>query len=515
MEKAAIISVSDRSNLVGFARSLQELGYKILATSGTVKHLAENGIKSYPIEDYTGQKEILDGRVKTLHPKIHAGLLARRDNPAHMAELGRNEILPIEIVAVNLYPFAARLQKSPKPTFTEMVELVDIGGPTMLRAASKNMDSIYVVSDPEDYDQVIQALGSGSKDEQQQLRIKLAVKVFTLLAQDNLEVARYFSSLSEDSAHADVNGVILLKDQELRYGENSHQQGVLYRSAASPERQWKQLAGKELSYNNLLDLDAAVRIVRGFHGQMPFATIIKHLNPCGAATGRSLLDALSKAKLGDPRSHFGGIIGFNREVDLQVAENIREDFAEIVVAPTFANDALTLLTKNKNLRLISYDFSKSGADTELRSLEVGYLVQQRDLKVSSLEEASLMSERKADESELADLQLAWEICAHVKSNAIVLAKGGMLVGVGAGQMSRIDSVELAISKAKYHGHDLKGAVAASDAFFPFPDALETLAACGVSCVIAPKGAKRDEEIVALAKQLGMTLYFTVDRHFRH
>jgi len=533
MEKAALLSVSDRTGIVDLASELSNLGYKLLTTTGTGKLLDQHSISHLPIEQYTNQKEILDGRVKTLHPKIHAGLLAKRSDPTHMAELAQSGFLPIEVVVVNLYPFSQKLETDTVQTPDKMIEFIDVGGPTMLRAASKNFNSVFVLSDPADYSAVIECIKSGraASPEGLELRRDLAVKVFTLLAQDNLEVARYFSSVSVQEQRlglnsspgslavtAGVSGIVARRSQDLRYGENPNQAAALYREysvVGGRERSWTQLSGKELSYNNLLDIDACIRIVRDFERASFFSVIIKHLNPCGAAFGSSALDALKRAKLCDPRSHFGGIIGFNKVVDKAVAENIREDFTEIVVAPNFNSEALELLNKNKNLRLIKLDLNAPALKFELRTIEGGILVQERDQSSSSIGQAELVAGSALDQKGLEDLELAWKLCSHVKSNAITLAKDGLLIGAGAGQMSRIDSIELSISKARFHGHDLKNAVCASDAFFPFSDSLEALAKQGVRAVISPRGAKRDDEVVQAAKKLGLSLYFVNDRHFRH
>ena len=516
MKKAALISVSDRTALPGFAAKLQQLGYLLLCTSGSLAFLKEQGLEAQSIEQYTGQPEILDGRVKTLHPKIHAGLLARRDKPEHMRELEEHGIYPIELAVINLYPFLKNLESEAASDPQRMVELIDVGGPAMIRAAAKNGGSVYVVTDPADYPKVAEALEQRDSEAQLRLRRALAVKAFTLMAADNLAVAKYFSAkLEEHEDFPPVSGEVLVRADTLRYGENPHQAAALYREFNAGPSPWSQLSGKELSYNNLLDLDAVYRVISSFQQSKPFCAIIKHLNPCGAALAETVLGALEAAKLGDPRSHFGGIIGFNRPVDRAVAENIREDFAELVVAPDFSAEALDLLRKNKNLRIIKVMLSESGHSMELRSVAGGTLCQAGDQRISSVEEAQLVTSRGASPAELSDLQFAWNICAHVKSNAIVIVREHMVIGVGAGQMSRIDSVELAISKAQTHGHQIRGGVAASDAFFPFPDSIERLAAAGVRVVIATSGSKRDAESIRVAEQLGISLYFSADRHFRH
>ncbi len=524
MKKAALISVSDRTGLVELSRALSSSGYTLLVTSGTGKLLKESGIETLSIESYTAQKEILDGRVKTLHPKIHAGILARRDNEEHLWELASNNILPIELVIVNLYPFIENLKSEKINDPFRMVELVDIGGPTMLRAASKNFRFVLPLIDPADYPEVIAALQQG--DFPLDLRRRLAVKVFTTMANYDLQVAKYFSNVqfNGDSATVDsshgfemgaVEGCVLVREQALRYGENPHQQGNFYRVFGGTPKDWEQLHGKELSYNNLLDFDAALKIISSFNNKNPTAVIIKHLNPCGAASASTLLEALVNSKRSDPRSHFGGILAFNSKVTADVAAEIREGFAEIVIAPEYDKAALELLIKSKNLRIIRSTLALTGSKFELRTVNGGALIQEVDAGVSSVDLASCASSRSATAEELRDLAFAWNITAFVKSNAVVIAKGGTLLGVGAGQMSRIDSTEVAISKARMHGHDLSGAVAASDAFFPFPDSIETLAKAGIRAIIVPSGSKRDEDSVAAANNLGIALLFTNDRHFRH
>ena len=538
MKKAALLSVSDRTGLIEFAKVLVECGYTLLATSGTTKALKEAGVPTLPIEEYTGQKEILDGRVKTLHPKIHGGLLAKRDNPEHMKQLEAEGILPIDIAVINLYPFIQNLSSENARVPAKMTELIDIGGPTMIRAAAKNYLHVLPVIDPADYADVgaylkkssLHGTASDSASDKE-LRRKLSVKVFTEIANYNLQIAKYISNvrfeegaqgaiatvdLSDDLAMGDTAGIVLSRAQGLRYGENPHQTASFYSVVGEGKASWEQLNGKELSYNNLLDFDAALRLIRGLAGTSAAACIMKHLNPCGAARAGTLLEALHRSKRGDPRSHFGGVLAFSEEVTLEVAKAVREDFAEIVLAQSYSGEALTYLRENKNLRVLKVPVQSSGKPRhEFRVVEGGVLIQKEDLAISSIAEAPVVSERIPTEGEKRDLAFAWNVCAHVKSNAIVIAKDEMLLGVGAGQMSRIDSIELALSKANTHGHDLKNAVCASDAFFPFPDSIETLGKAGISAVVAPSGAKRDGESISAANKLGVALLFASDRHFRH
>jgi phosphoribosylaminoimidazolecarboxamide formyltransferase/IMP cyclohydrolase len=522
-QKAALISVSDKTGIDEFAKNLASLGYVILATGGSAKSLQAAGIKVVEIADYTGQPEILDGRVKTLHPKIHAGLLAKRSDPEHLKELEKNSIYDIDIACINLYPFISKRAGEDGKDYKKMIEFVDIGGPTMLRAAAKNFSSVYSIIDPADYARVYQMIkekGSASA-ESLELRKELAVKVFTETANYDLQISKYFSGVNiADNIvpgindFTPVNGVILRKAQDLRYGENPHQSAAYYSDVAAPLKIWKQLWGKELSYNNFLDFDSAAGLIRSLPLKKPTVAIIKHLNPCGVAVSESLGEAVKLAKKGDPRSHFGGIIALNLPVTVEAAEEIVSDFAEIVVAPDFDPAALEILKAKKNLRVISLPL-KEDFCSETRSCAGGYLQQQSDTVISTASEAQIATNLKPTAAQLEDLELAWRICRHVKSNAIVLVKDGMLIGAGAGQTSRIDSIDLAIHKARLHGHDINGAVAASDAFFPFSDSIESLAKAGVKAIIAPKGAQRDEEVAETANTLGVSLLFTGDRHFRH
>lgn len=528
MKKAALISVSNRDNLAPFAKALADAGYTLLTTTGSGAFLQEQGLEVTGIEGYTGQKEILGGRVKTLHPKIHAGLLARRDDPEHMKQLEEDGILPIDIAVINLYPFIEHLSTDSIEDPAKMIELVDIGGPTMIRAASKNYNSVLPVIDPADYDQVSAILAAGGLEygKNLELRRKLATKVFTRLAEYNLEIAKYFSNVSYDEKESStvdsadnfqlgpVTGKVLERSQELRYGENPKQKGAFYTEASGKPMGFEQHGGKDLSYNNFLDFDAALGALKSLPREKPGVVIIKHLNPCGAAIADSLVGALRAAKTCDARSHFGGIIAFNKEVDAEVAEAIREDFAEIILAPSYSDDARAILAKSKNLRVLTVSLEVEPS-LELRSVNSGVLIQESDQGVSDVREIEVASEKKPTEAELEDLQLAWSIIPHVRSNAITIVKNGLLVGVGAGQMSRIDSTQLAISKAATFGHDIKGAVVGSDAFFPFEDGIEALAEAGVSAIVTPSGSKRDPEIVAAANRHGLALLFATERHFRH
>jgi phosphoribosylaminoimidazolecarboxamide formyltransferase/IMP cyclohydrolase len=526
MQKIALLSVSDRTGLNELAVALVGAGYTLLATSGTGKGLSEAGIAYTSVESYTGLAELLDGRVKTLHPKIHGGVLARRDLTDHLDQLKKAEINLIDIVVVNLYPFTSYLRSDRAQNPEEMTELVDVGGPTMIRAAAKNHRFVLPLIDPADYPSVIARLREskgGADPFPLQFRRALAAKVFTTLSGYDGAIGSYFSSqvadATESSRFPGTVSVSLEKAADLRYGENPHQAAAVYRVSSSSVPLlsgpvWKQLGGKELSYNNMLDFDAALRLLADLPSDQTAVAILKHLNPCGVALADSVYEAIVRAKQCDPRSHFGGILITNREVDKDAAQEIRDDFAEIVIAPSFSDEALATLQTSKNLRIIQVS-GESLKGYEARTIAGGLLLQQPDTDRSVLSSAEQVSKRSPTDDELSDLDLAWRIVGHVKSNAIVLVRGGLLIGVGAGQMSRIDSIELAIRKAKTHGHLLDGAVAASDAFFPFPDSIEALADEGVTCVVSPGGSRKDDEVKGVAAKRNVTLFFASDRHFRH
>lgn len=513
----ALISVADRSGLVEFARGLTKLGFELLCTSGSGAALSAAGVPSTPIESFTGSPEILDGRVKTLHPTIHAGLLAKMDNAAHREQLDAHKLRPIAVCVVNLYPFSSTLRGGGDLSLPRMTELVDIGGPTMIRAAAKNHKHVLPVIDPRDYPKVLEFLTAppASSSEADRFRLQLAAKVFQAIAHYDLDIARYMSqsaaaeAVAPEIAATAFEGFVANRVQALRYGENPHQSAAFYRSAEAAR--WQQHGGKELSYNNLLDIDASLRVISAVSKpDRCSAVIIKHANPCGVAYGSDGLSALQKAKRCDPRSHFGGIIVLDCEVTPELATEVRGDFAEVLVAPSYSADALAILAKSANLRVITASPSAL-TDFEVRSCLDGMLIQHRDPVNEPLGEA-LVGAMPSDRS---DVELAWAVCSQTKSNAIVIAKGGYILGTGAGQMSRVDSVELALSKARVHGHDLNGAVAASDAFFPFPDGLEALIAAGIKTVISPTGSKRDEEVLAVARNAGVNFIGATQRHFRH
>lgn len=527
MNKYALLSVSDQTGLPELAAALHKAGYVLLATSGTGKCLEAAKVPWSSVESYTGLAELLDGRVKTLHPKIHGGILARRDSQSHLAQMEAAEIGPIDVVVVNLYPFLKYLGTERAKDPLEMTELVDVGGPTMIRAAAKNHRFVLPLIDPTDYPEVIATLASakaGSDPFPIEFRRHLAAKVFKALSQYDGAIAGYFAGLAEGdkqepSSLPERFEGSFVRTAELRYGENPHQKAALYTPHSSQLAfiagpQWKQLGGKELSYNNMLDFDAALRLLGDLPQDKPTVAILKHLNPCGVASGRTVIDAIKRAKECDPRSHFGGVLVSNTTIDKEAAEEIRGDFAEIVIAPGFKPDALEELRMSKNLRIL--EVSRAAlAGYDVRTVAGGLLVQEPDVAASTMSHAKLVSNRTPTDEELADLDLAWRVVRHVKSNAIALVRDGLLIGVGAGQMSRIDSVELALKKARSHGHLLDGAAAASDAFFPFPDSVQTLGDAGITCIVAPAGARKDEEVKLAANEKGVSLFFAANRHFRH
>ena len=516
MQRAALLSVSDKSNLEIIASALTKAGYLLLSSSGTANKLEELGFSVTRVEEYTGQKEILGGRVKTLHPKIHAGLLAKRCDVSHMQELEDAGMYQIDVTVVNLYPFLDKVKTEAASDPGTMIEFIDIGGPAMIRASAKNMNSVLALSDPADYEQAASYIATG--DIPHSFRVACAAKVFAQMANYNLEIARYFSSQSSpdsENQFPTYAGLVLEQEQPLRYGENPHQSAALYRCISQKEKSWKQHAGKVLSYNNMLDFDASLSMILSFKEARPTTVIVKHLNPCGVGSAQTLSSSLELARCGDPRSHFGGIVAFNKEVDLETAEQLKEAFVEIVLAPKYQAAALESLTKRKNLRIIEVDFAACGLEHELRVVEGAALLQERDPGASGVADAKVVSKRAPTEQELQALEFNWKVCAHVKSNAIVVGTESTVLAVGGGQMSRIDSAELAVAKAQTHGHNLTGTVAASDAFFPFPDALEILIEKGVSAVITPGGASKDEQVIAAADKAGIALLFAKTRHFRH
>ncbi|WP_044641100.1 bifunctional phosphoribosylaminoimidazolecarboxamide formyltransferase/IMP cyclohydrolase [Risungbinella massiliensis] len=510
--RRALISVSDKTGIVDFAKQLAEKGVEILSTGGTYSLLTSKGIPAKQVQDETGFPEILDGRVKTLHPRIHGGLLAVRDFPSHRQQLEENEITPIDLVVVNLYPFQQTIEKE-DVAYAEAIENIDIGGPSMLRSAAKNHRYVTVVVDPADYDVIlaqIEELG-GTADK---LRQVLSAKAFSHTAAYDAIISQYMNQQAGIEYPAQHTVTFNLA-QTLRYGENPHQKAAYYQSptpAAGTLAAAKQLHGKELSYNNLQDADAALQLVSEF--AEPAVVAIKHMNPCGVGIGNNIQEAYQKAYESDPVSIFGGIIATNRPIDLETAKKMSEIFLEIVIAPSFDKDALAVLTTKKNLRLLELGEVKSDkvVDWNLRTIGGGALLQQQDIHTVAVEDCQVVTDREPTKEELAQLAFAWKICKHVKSNAIVLTKDFRTVGVGAGQMNRVGSAQIAIRQA---GADSKGSVMASDAFFPMKDTLEEAARAGVTAIIQPGGSIRDQESIDEANRQGIAMIFTGMRHFRH
>ena len=491
----AILSVSDKTGIVDLARALAAKGVEILSTGGTAKHLTEAGIAVTPIAAWSGAPEILGGRVKTLTPKVFGAILHDRANADHVADVERLSIPRIDLVVVNLYPFEATVAKE-GVTVPEAVEQIDIGGPSMLRASAKNHRHVVVLCDPSMYEEFMRALEAGEVSEE--FRYRCAVKVFE-------KTSAYDAAIAAFLGRGNRLTLSLEKHQDLRYGENPHQTAGFY--VRSGERPFEQLHGKELSYNNLLDLDAAIKLANAF--AEPAAAIIKHTNPCGVARRESLADALRAAIEADPVSAFGGIIGANREFDGDSARAVAELFLEVIVAPSFSDEAQELLGKKKNLRLVVTNGDQ--AATDLRTAAGGILVQSAD-RLASRANWKAVTERQPTAEEWNGLEFAWIVCAHVKSNAIVLTRESQSVGIGAGQMSRVDAAKVAIMKSILPA---EGSFAASDAFFPFRDGLDILADAGVRAVIQPGGSVRDAEVIAAANERGMAMLFTGERHFRH
>jgi phosphoribosylaminoimidazolecarboxamide formyltransferase/IMP cyclohydrolase len=514
----ALISVSDKTGVVEFAKGLVALGWEILSTSGTMKLLKESGVPVTSVSDVTGFPEICDGRVKTLHPKIHGALLARRDIPEHMKELKDNDIETIDLVCVNLYPFRETIAK-PNVTMEDAVEHIDIGGPSMLRSAAKNWESVTVVCNPADYETILSEIKAGGNTTRE-TRLQLSAKAYTHTAEYDMAISTYMR------AQAGLPEKLFLEydlKQELRYGENPHQEAKFFASTVKEPFSLataEQLNGKELSYNNIQDANATLNIAREF--DEPFCVGVKHMNPCGSATGKTIAEAWKKAYEADKTSIFGGIVAANREIDLETAQMLKPIFLEIVMAPSFAPDALELLCTKKNLRVLKVDMTKDNTvRKQYVSMNGGMLVQDRDINTKPVAADQCVTELKPTVEQLADMEFAWKIVKHVKSNAIVVAKGGMTYGVGAGQMNRIGSAEIALKQAqntlKEEGKDImtEGLVLASDGFFPFNDCVALATEYGIKAIVQPGGSIRDEDSIKLADEKGITMLFTGERHFKH
>jgi phosphoribosylaminoimidazolecarboxamide formyltransferase/IMP cyclohydrolase len=511
--RRALLSVSDKTGIVDFARGLAELGVELVSTGGTARALAEAGLEVRTVDDITGFPEIMDGRVKTLHPKLHAGLLAVRSDPDHIAALAEHGGAPIDLVCVNLYPFertAARRGVSD----AEVIENIDVGGPTMIRASAKNHAFVAVVVKPEAYDAVLEELRSGEGKLSMDTREALAADAFALTARYDTAIARWFAERSEDFPPLFVRAFEKVTD--LAYGENPHQRAAYYQQVGSrthllsmvPQHQ-----GRQLSFNNLLDLDAARRVLREF--EVPACVIIKHANPCGVAIGSTVLEAYERAYACDPVSAFGGIIALNRRVDAATATALAGQFIEVLIAPDYEQAALEVFAEKPNTRILEDQERRVPltGDPHIRQVLGGLLVQDRDSDTEDRQEMQVVSERQPTEAQWSEMLFAWRVCKHVSSNAIVLARDLATVGIGAGQMSRVDSVRLAVEKSRLDS--LQGAALASDAFFPFADGPELAIRAGIASIIQPGGSRRDPEVVEAADQAGIVMVFTSRRHFRH
>ncbi|MDD3464004.1 MAG: bifunctional phosphoribosylaminoimidazolecarboxamide formyltransferase/IMP cyclohydrolase [Candidatus Cloacimonetes bacterium] len=514
MKKYALISVSDKSGAETLASGLAKLGYGILSSSGTASHLRDRGLEVVEVEDVTGFPEILDGRVKTLHPHIHAGILADRSNPEHLATLDRLGIQRIDLVAVNLYPFRKTLAKIGS-TRQQIIENIDIGGPSLLRAAAKNHAGVIVLCDPADYGNVLRELQTGGELPLEK-RIRLARKAFAHVAAYDAAIANWLQCQEHADSEPELPDqleVSMPRAAHLRYGENPHQRAALY---ASGQGGLSLLHGLELSFNNQMDIDATLRALRLF--EAPTVVITKHCNPCGVGCAERLQDAYKKALAADTESPFGGIVGLNRALDLETARLINQIFTEIIVAPDYENGVLEFLRKKKNRRLIRWDeevFNPGQNPWELKQLLQGWLLQERDLVNEDPSTWRCVTRREPSAEEMQALGFAWKVAALLRSNAIALTGNDRVFGLGAGQTSRIDALQLAVMKARKFGHSLSGAVCASDGFFPFRDSIDALHDAGVRAVIQPGGSKGDPEVIAACDELGLAMVFTGCRHFRH
>ena len=512
----ALISVSDKTDLVPFAQVLSRAGVEMISTGGTARALREAGIEVQDLSDYTGFPEMLDGRVKTLHPMVHGGLLFLRENEEHTATAAEHGIRPIDLVVVNLYPFEQTVAK-PDVTLEDAIENIDIGGPSMLRSAAKNHQSVTVVVDPADYSRVADQVSSGGETTLE-LRRELAVKVYSRTAAYDGAIALHLANVYEqEQPSRDLPDKLVVradKSQNLRYGENPHQRAALYGRFGEF---YQQLHGKALSYNNILDLTAAAGLIVEFDADPPTLAILKHTNACGLGQADTLADAWDKAYATDRQAPFGGIIACNTTLDIATAEAISEIFTEVIVAPDFAADALELLQKKKNLRLAKLLLNPANVvPLDVRAVGAeSFLVQERDLRQTAAVDLKIVSGRQPSEDELKAMLFGWRAVKHVKSNAIVYAAKDRTLGVGAGQMSRIDSSRIAVWKAGEAGLDLNGSAVCSDAFFPFADGLIAAAEAGATAAIQPGGSKRDDEVIAAADERGMAMAFTGGRHFRH
>lgn len=515
----ALISVSDKNGIVDFARALQELNIELLSTGGTFRLLKENNISVTEVSDYTNFPEMMDGRVKTLHPKVHGGILGRRGVDDEVME--EHSIKPIDMVVVNLYPFASTVS-DPTCTLPDAIENIDIGGPTMVRSAAKNHKDVAVLVNNNDYAEVVEELKKNQGQLKYQTRYELMVKAFEHTAGYDGMIANHFGARGTDNTARDFSNTFnmqYLKTQEMRYGENPHQKAAFYTEASPTEASVataKQLQGKELSFNNIADTDAALECVKQF--DEPACVIVKHANPCGVAVASDIGAAYELAFATDPESAFGGIIAFNRELDSKTARAICEkQFVEVIIAPTVSADASAVVAEKKNVRLLACGMwdSQRPNDFDYKRVNGGLLIQDRDNGMVCERDLKVVSKRIPTSGEMSDMLFAWKVAKMVKSNAIIYAKNNQTIGVGAGQMSRINSARIAGIKAEHAGLDVVGAVMASDAFFPFRDGIDNAGKSGISCIIQPGGSMRDDEVITAANEHGMAMVFTGMRHFRH
>ncbi len=521
MIKQALISVSDKTGVLEFARALAAMNVKLLSTGGTAKLLADNGLPVTEVADYTGFPEMLDGRVKTLNPKVHGGILARRDFPTHMEALAQHDIPTIDMVVVNLYPFQQTVAKE-QCSLEDAIENIDIGGPAMLRSSAKNHKDVVVICDPSDYDTVLGEMRANNGEVAYETRFGLAKKVFAHTAQYDGAIINYFSALGADRQHAtrsaypDTLNLQFAKVQDMRYGENPHQSAAFYRDTVVVEgalANYRQLQGKELSYNNIADADAAWECVKTFDGVA--CVIIKHANPCGVAVGVDAAEAYAKAFQTDPTSAFGGIIAFNCELAGKAAEAVSKQFVEVLIAPSFTADARKVFESKQNVRLLEIPLARAVNAYDMKRVGGGLLLQSADAKNVQVAELKVVTKKQPTQQQLQDMMFAWRVAKFVKSNAIVFCGNGMTLGVGAGQMSRVDSARIASIKAQNAGLQLAGSAVASDAFFPFRDGLDVVVAAGATCVIQPGGSMRDQEVIDAADEQGIVMALTGTRHFRH
>lgn len=516
--KRALISVSDKTGILDFARTLHQHHVEILSTGGTAKMLAQAGLPVIEVADYTGFPEMLDGRVKTLHPKIHGGILARRDLESHVAAIDAHHIPPIDMVVVNLYPFRETVANA-NCTLEDAIENIDIGGPAMVRSAAKNYRHVAIVTDSADYAALSEALNAHQGALDLKTRFALAKKAFSHTAAYDSAISNWLTALDEQDQpqhFPDQLNVNYLKVQEMRYGENPHQKAAFYRDLVVAPGQlasYTQLQGKELSYNNIADADAAWECVKSF--EQPACVIVKHANPCGVAVGEHLQQAYQRAFSTDATSAFGGIIAFNGTVDAVTAEAVTRQFLEVLIAPAYTPEAEALLRAKQNVRVLRVPLGDVANTFDMKRVGGGLLVQTPDVALASENALTVVTARQPSPSELADLLFAWRVAKFVKSNAIVFCGQGMTLGIGAGQMSRVDSTRIASIKAQNAGLSLNQSVVASDAFFPFRDGVDVLAAAGAKAVIQPGGSIRDDEVIAAANEHGLAMVFTGERHFRH